>query len=365
MTAFNRWCIVAFGVVLLIGVPLAVRQLPAHDEDVSATDLLARIEGSRNHPYSGYVESQGNLQLPITDRFTDIGALFGEQTRMRVWWRSAKQWRVDKLLVAGETDLIHNAGRTTEWSYEAAEATVSRDPDIRLPRSADLTPPELGARLLDDVDPAELSRLPARRVAGRDALGLRVAPASPQSSIDHADLWVDPATGIPLAVAVHARADGQSAFTSEFREFSDATPDAAHTRFTAPPAAEVSFDDVLDIADAANQYARVLPPVTLAGLEKSLAADRAVGVYGAGVTQIIVIPLRDSEATPLREQLGSWPGSRLVREGVVLSVGPLGVLLTGGHDDDGWLLAGTVTEDTLATAARELVRNAVYFGHVQ
>ena len=35
------------------------------------------------------------------------------------------------------------------------------------------------------------------------------------------------------------------------------------------------------------------------------------------------------------------------------------------HDDDGWLVAGTVTEDTLATAARELVRNAVYFGHVQ
>jgi hypothetical protein len=362
MTAFHRWCIVAFGVVLLIGVPLAVRQLPAHDEDLSATDLLTRIEASRNHPYTGYVETQGNLQLPITDQFTDVGALFGEQTRMRVWWRSAKQWRVDKLLVAGETDLIHDSAGTIQWSYEAAKATVSRDPDIRLPRTADLTPPELGARLLDDVDPDELSRLSARRVAGRDALGLRVVPASPQSSIDHADLWVDPSTGVPLAVAVHGRADGQSAFTSEFREFSGATPDAAETRFTAPPGAEVGFDDVLDIADAANQYARVLPPVTLAGLEKSQASDRAVGVYGAGVTQIVVIPLRDREAHPLREQLGSWPGSRLVPEGVVLSVGPLGVLLTGSHDEAGWLLAGTVTEDTLATAAGELVRNAVYVG---
>ena len=79
MTAFHRWCIVTLGVVLLIGVPFAIRQLPAHDEDISATDLLARIEASRNHPYSGYVESQGNLQLPITDRFTESGHSSGSR----------------------------------------------------------------------------------------------------------------------------------------------------------------------------------------------------------------------------------------------------------------------------------------------
>ena len=87
---------------------------------------------------------------------------------------------------------------------------------------------------------------------------------------------------------------------------------------------------MLDIADAANQYA---PRRSLRRLSQDSRSrrprDRAVGVYGAGVTQIIVIPLRDREAHPLREQLGSWPGSRLVPEGVVLSVGPLGVLLTG------------------------------------
>ena len=66
--------------VLLIGVPLAIRQLPAHDEDISATELLARIEAAGNHPYSGYVESQGNLQLPITDRFTDVGELLGSRS---------------------------------------------------------------------------------------------------------------------------------------------------------------------------------------------------------------------------------------------------------------------------------------------
>jgi hypothetical protein len=362
MTALSRWCIVALGVALLIGVPLAVRARPAQDQEISATDLLARVEAARNHPYSGYVESRGNLQLPITDRFTDVGALFGERTRMRAWWRGADEWRVDKLLVSGETDLVHDASGTTEWSYEAAEATVSHDPAIRLPRTADLVPPALGARLLDDVDPGELSRIPARRVAGRDALGLRVSPASSQSSIDHADLWVDPETGIPIAVAVHARGDDQAAFTSEFREFSSNTPAEADTSFTPPPTADVRFDGVLDIADAANLYAPVFPPATLAGLAKSPTAIRAVGVYGTGVTQIIVIPLRDREAHPLREQLGTSPGSRLVPEGIVLSVGPLGVLLTGEHDAAGWLIAGTVTEDTLAIAARELARSSAFVG---
>ena len=35
--------------------------------------------GNLDHPYSGYVETAGDLQLPVADRFTDVGDLFGEQ----------------------------------------------------------------------------------------------------------------------------------------------------------------------------------------------------------------------------------------------------------------------------------------------
>ena len=44
---------------------------------MSAAALLARIEAARDHPYSGYVETRGTLQLPVADRFTDVGDLFG------------------------------------------------------------------------------------------------------------------------------------------------------------------------------------------------------------------------------------------------------------------------------------------------
>lgn len=346
---------------MVVAIPVALRNLPTRDQDITAVDLLDRVTASRDHAYSGYVETRGNLQLPITSRFTDVGALFGGLTRMRVWWRGSDQWRVNKLLVSGETDLIHEGSFTTEWSYEGDKATGYYDPAIRLPRTADLLPPAIAARLLEDVDPAEVSRLPARRVAGRDALGLRVSPASSQSSIDHADLWVDPETGIPLAVAVHALGDQSIvAFSAEFRDFSSGTPDRAATRFQAPPGADASFDDVLDIADAANQYAPLIPPATFAGLDRSPAADRAVGIYGRGLTQVIVIPLRDQDAGPLREQLATSPLSSATPEGTVVTVGPLGILLTEDRQGVAWLVAGTVTEETLVAGADQLAREAVF-----
>ena len=38
----------------------------------------------------------------------------------------------------------------------------------------------------------------------------------------------------------------------------------------------------------------------------------------------------------------------------MVTVGPLGVLVTGECEDDGWLVTGTVTEATLLDAADEL-----------
>ena len=74
---------------------------------------------------------------------------------------------------------------------------------------------------------------PARRVAGRDSLGLRLVPAAPQSSIDHVDVWADRETGIPLRVEVYG-AESAPAFSSEFREFSEETPDASAVDFAVP-----------------------------------------------------------------------------------------------------------------------------------
>jgi hypothetical protein len=362
MKPAHRWAAVAAGTLLLVASPIAVRAWPVQDRDVSAAELLALIEDGTDHPYSGYVETRGTLQLPVADRFTDVGELFGGATRMRVWWRSEDAWRVDKLLATGESDLIRNVQGTTRWRYEQNDVDLSHDPDIRLPRTADLVPPEVADLLLDGVDPSEVRRLGPERVAGIDSLGLRMRPSAPQSSIDHVDVWADPGSGVVLRVVVVGRGTEMPAFTSQFAEFSAATPPAERTRFVAPRGAEFDFDEVLDIADAANQYAPVRPPDTVAGLVEAPQADRAVGIYGSGVTRLLAIPLRDREADPLREQLRITPGVRGVAQGTLVALGPLGVLMSGEDGQDGWLVAGTVTAETLTRAVDDLYRGATIVG---
>lgn len=360
MTPLRRWAVVALGVALLISAPVVVAAWPTPDSDIGAAELLQEVRAAEDHPWSGYVETRGALELPVADDFDDVGALFSEQTRLRAWWRSSSSWRVDRLETAGETDLVHHGGFTTEWSYESARARVSRDPGIRLPRTADLVPPVLAARVLRGVDAGDVSRVPARRVAGIDAPGLRVRPAAPQASIDHVDLWADPDTGVVLRIDVHGDASGAADFTTELEDYSAANPSADVTTFTPTDGADVSFDDVLDIADAANQYAPLRPPSRIGGLAMSSASDGAVGVYGSGITQLIAIPLRDREADPLRDQLRAAPAVRRVDAGTLVASGPLGVLLTGDSGDGGWLITGTVTADTLVDAAADLAHGTTY-----
>jgi hypothetical protein len=359
MTRFRRWCVVVLATGLLMATPVALRLLPAADSGVSAARLLDQVRGAQERGWSGFVETDGTLQLPDADRFSDVGALLGERTRMRAWWRDVDHWRVDQLLVAGETDLVHDGERTTEWDYEHAEATVSRDLGIRLPRTADLLPPELARRFLQGVRDADVTRIPAQRVAGTSAPGLRVRPATDLSSIDHVDLWADPESGVPLRVEVYADAD-QAAFTSTFRQFSAERPGADEVGFTPTSRTEVRFDDVLDIADAANQYAPLVPPRSAAGLTKSAASDGAVGVYGEGLTRVIAIPLRAREADALRDQLDVTPGVEHPGRGTVVSVGPLGVVLTGERGDGGWLLAGTLERGALVRAADDVLTGFVH-----
>ena len=201
-------------------------------------------------------------------------------------------------------------------------------------------------------------------MAGVDALGLRLAPAAAQSSIDHVDVWADPDTGVVLRVEVFGRAGRPPAFTSRVRGvLGRHAAGRAHLRSAVPRGADFEFDEVLDIADAANQYAPSLPPDTVAGLAKAPQADRAVGVYGSGVTRCS--PSRCATARPTRcaSSCGLTPGVRNVPQGTLVTIGPLGVLMTGDEHEGGWLIAGTVTADTAhRRGARTCFRGTVIVG---
>ncbi|MDJ0392424.1 hypothetical protein QMK17_03635 [Rhodococcus sp. G-MC3] len=353
-----RWLAVVLGVAVLVATPSVIERLPVGASDIAAADLLARVQSSTATPYSGYAQAVGGVVLPVTDGLGGLPDLLGDTTSMRVWYLGPDSWRVDNVRLAGERDLYRTPTRLWRWDYEqnTAVSTPVPEPSLRLPREADLLPPELGQRLLSEATADEVSRLPARRIAGRDAPGLRLVPGEPQSTITEVDVWVDPDTGLPLQVDVLGAGSTRPIVSTTFLDFSGATPNADIVRFRPPPGADVQQQGGTDIASFADRIDTAGLPASLADLGlNGRDGQGSVGIYGRGVTELVAAPLPRRAAGSLVDQLRAAPGAVVTGNSVAVSIGPLNVLVTEPIADGlRYLLSGTVTPQTLATAAQQL-----------
>ena len=138
-------------------------------------------------------------------------------TRVRTWYAAPSRWRFD---VVSDRRRARMCTRTPEgeftWDYGANLLTrLVGTPPVRLPRAGDLLPPDLARRVLSAARDDPVSALPARRVAGRPAAGLRLTPADPATTIGHVDVWADPDTGLPVAVEVTARGADRPVLVSQ------------------------------------------------------------------------------------------------------------------------------------------------------
>jgi hypothetical protein len=361
MSSLRRWGVVAAGVLVLVCLPSVVSRLPTSGSSLPAAQLLARIQASANIGYSGYAESSGNLSLPVTtSQISHVSDLLSSRTQLRIWWRSAADWRVDAINLTGEHDTHQGPLGTWTWDYEANTATLilkAPNEPIRLPESADLVPASLARRLLSQAASDEVRRLPGARIAGHDATGLRLTPGDTQSSIDHVDVWALPASGLPVSVSVYAKGVSGSVFDTSLQDVATTMPDASVTAFEPPPGARIREQRAPDIVALMDQIADIQPPRELAGLpvDAAIRHEGSVGVYGHGLTVLVAIPLPARVAGPLDEQLEKLVGATRNKQGVTVTVPPVALLLSN-QDVEGqaWLLAGTVTSATLTTAAAEL-----------
>jgi hypothetical protein len=348
---------------VLLALPTVVGALPASDAGTSAADLRGLALASGGVAFSGYAQSAGGLDLPVGDQLTDVADLLSDRTSMRAWYRGADDWRVDVVRPTGETGVHADPGGTWTWDYEDATATRSDPSPLALPTPADLLPSALGRRLLAEVGDDGLSRIGAERVAGRDALGLRVVPAEQASSVARVDVWVDARSRVPLRVQVFgedaAGPGAEPALDSGFLDFDLATPPAEVTAFDVPPGAQVLEGQDARLLQAARRAGedgdRLEFTPELAGLARRTVdgAPRTIGLYGRGITLLAVSPLPRRVAGPLRDALVVAPGAVVDELGVRISAGPLGLMLVRGPDGP-VLLSGTVSLDALATAATEL-----------
>ncbi len=347
---------VAVGVAVLVSLPLAVGALPARSDSRSAGELVEAVRRSAATGYSGYAEAVGGLSLPLTEDFSGLTDLFGDRSRLRVWWRGDQDWRVDTVLAGGETGVRRDAEGLWTWEYERGTALRTTDPAVRLPRGADLEPGALGRRLLSESRPPELSRLPARRVANRSAPGLRLRPADPGTTVDRVDVWVDGATGVPLRVEVYGAGSGRPVVETAFLDFSAERPGPGRTRFAPPYPGRVRTELNPDLAASINVFSSAVPPQRLAGLPVRTRVEGlgSVGTYGTGLTVLVAVPLPGRVSRPLREQLAGTPGITSTGTGLRLTVGPLALLLVDPPGRRDWLLTGTVDAATLDRAAAEI-----------
>ncbi|SDG55720.1 transcriptional regulator [Klenkia brasiliensis] len=354
-----RWAVVALGLAVLVSLPALVEALPAADRDVSAGELRERVLASDDVAFSGYAISTGGLTLPVSDALTGVADLLSDQTSLRAWYRGADDWRVDVVTATGETGTHRDATGTWTWDYADQAASRGTLPPLALPTAPDLLPSALGRRLLSEATDDELSRIAPARVAGVDAPGLRYTPADTAASVSAVDVWVDPGTGLPLRVVVRGGDTTTPALDTRFLDLSLATPDASTTDFRPPPGADIRSDQDLTDVDLGRQERADLP-ATLADLGRRGfdGVPEQIGVYGSGITVLAVSALPGRAAAALRDQLAATPGAVTDDLGVRIAAGPLALMVAGTSTRDGgtgtYLLAGTVTLDALATAARQI-----------
>lgn len=366
--AVRRWTIVGVAVALLLSLPTVVGALPAPDRGgIAATDLLARVRSSAGVAHVGLAESHGRLALPDVPQVGDLVDLVGGTTRARVWWGGPERWRVDQIEIAGETGTYYDGIGTWVWdSPERRVVRVTGEPAARLPRTTDLLPPELARRLTSAATDDEVTRIVARRVSGRTALGLRIRPNDPDTTLGRIDIWVDPGTGLPLRVELTGNGADEPTLVTSFLDLRYADPSEDRTSFVPPPDAAFSISDAPDIAALVDRFSPYDLPDRLVGLARR---DRVSGLrsgggdgggvatYGDGYTLLVVVPLPRDAAQPILRGLERPPAMPVEVPGataVAVST-PLVNGLVATVNRRTYVLAGTVTQPVLQRAAAALV----------
>jgi hypothetical protein len=353
----RRWALVVLVTALLIGVPAAVSAVLPRGQATDPAQLRALITASGSRSYQGYAESNGQLGLPDLPNLGDVTSLLSGTTRMRSWYASPNQSRVDVLTVGGERDIYRTPGGEYTWDYAANMLTeLIGDPPVRLPRAGDLLPPDLARRILAAAPDDQVSALMPQRVAGIAAPGIRLTPADPDTTIGRVDIWADPVSGLPLRVEVTARGQAAPIVSTAFQEIDFTTPDLPSKTPSPAPGSGFSVASAPDVTRALGAIGQVPLPPTLAG--RQLHTGDIGGLYGTGLASFFVLALPrnlGNDATNAATSAGATtitlPGGTAVSQ----AIPPLSLMVARSTvSRRTYLLAGLVQPSVLQQAAREL-----------
>lgn len=355
-----RWGIVLTGIAALVALPSIVAAWPVDDPDVDLATVIHRIETSDSVAHVGLFESRGGVRVPDLGRYDDEVEPFTTTTRVRVWFAAPDRWRADELTAGGETGWYREPGGLWRWATGRqrvvfATRDESSDEPARFPRPMDLSPAELGRRVLGDADELGLavSRIGPQRVAGRSAVGVRVAPTDPSSTtISRIDLWAEPETGLVLRVEIHT-GGATPVFESAFLDLRRGEPDPDVLSFD-PDETDVVYRTTsqMDALETVDGVSFVTLPDVLGGLAVRDADDTGVRTYGEGLGIVTVFAVpngvlgRRLDALPSTDR--PWGGTAVLIEADLVN---LELIRTGGVT---YVVAGTVPVATIDAVAATL-----------
>jgi len=372
-------------VALLVALPGVVAAWPTRTPTVDAGVFRDRILASAGVAHQGYAVSVGALGLPPLPQLGQVASLLSSTTQMRTWYGARDRWRVDVIDTGSERGFYQTPDGQYTWDFAANQLThiappVPRfvvldgagefqvsggtvEPPVRLPRAADLLPPDLARRLLAAAAGDRVESIPGRRVAGIAAAGLRIVPADPHSTVGHIDIWADPRTGLPLQVEASARGAERPVLVTRFLEVGMTAPGAG---VLTPPTAREEVS--VTVARVSQGIDELLPragtaslPDRLAGLPRQRAAvdevegPDLVGVYGTGLTRIAVLPLSRRIGPDVYKRIAAWGQTFSVPagNGAMISTSLLSVLVVQA-DRRTYLAAGMVDAEFLRQVGVEL-----------
>jgi outer membrane lipoprotein-sorting protein len=226
----------------------------------TAAQLLVDVENAHVDGLSGTIVAKASLGIPAlpSGATPNLLSLLSGSHTARVWYAGTDKQRFALIDTVGEADVFHN-GRDI-WTYDSSthEATHTLLPatsgkDEPPATAPTLTPEQAAEQALRAIDPTTIvSTDAARRVAGRAAYELVLAPRDTSSRIASVRIAIDGKTKLPLGVQVYARGSSSPAVDVAYTRIRYSVPDLGNFTFT--PAKSVKIKQMPSTPVARQHY---------------------------------------------------------------------------------------------------------------
>ncbi|MBI1757851.1 MAG: hypothetical protein HYR62_01255 [Actinobacteria bacterium] len=272
----------------------------------SAGELLVGLQQAAGTPLSGTVVETAALGLPALPNVgghgtTDLTSLVSGSHTLRVWVDGPERARLALLGTLGESDVIHNGRDLWMWNSDKNVASHYALPAGRqdagsgpptavlpsslpsaLPTALPSTPQQAADAVLKLIGPSTtVTTSGTATIAGRPAYELVLAPKDHRSLVGEVRLAVDAEKSVPLRVQVIPRGSTAPAFEVGFTQISFARPSAAQFRFTPPPGATVTQEQLGGTAGTPGATRHAAP-------DSSAATDPTARTVGSGWTAVVI-----------------------------------------------------------------------------